>query len=71
MKWALYALGCVSLYVCYLCGTSVFTSSGAHTGYIGGAIGAGILGAGSAIGAALIGRGERNQSKFREDGETV
>ena len=68
MKWALLALACVSLLLCYLVGAMaaevdagggttqhlMAVESAAASTYSAGAIGAGLIGTASALGAALI-----------------
>ena len=68
MKWALLALACVSLLLCYLVGGLAVeldagsgttehlmaVESAAASTYSAGAIGAGLIGTASALGAALI-----------------
>ena len=68
MKWALLGLACVSLLLCYLVGAwavevdagtgtiqhIMAVESAAASTYIGGAIGAGLIGAVSVLGATLI-----------------
>jgi hypothetical protein len=63
MKWALFVLACVSLYLSYRLGIQEDTSGGSfvfQSGWLGGAIATGMIGASSAIGAALAERSSRN-----------
>ena len=64
MKWALFVLACVSLYVSYHLGIQEEETGGSYvfrSGWLGGAIAAGMVGAGSAIGAALADRSSRHR----------
>jgi hypothetical protein len=64
MKWALFVLACVSLYVSYHLGIQQETTGGSfvlQAGWLGGAIAAGMIGTGSAIGAALADKSSRHR----------
>ncbi len=64
MKWALFVLACASLYVSYRLGIQKETTGGSfvlQAGWLGGAIAAGLIGAGSAVGAAVAYRAPQNR----------
>ena len=64
MRWALFVLACASLCASYRLGIQEETTGVSfvfQAGWIGGAIAAGLIGAGSAIGAAIAARASRDR----------